>query len=315
MKKAILFLVFSLLLTLLVVSGGTYALVRYAPTWEKKLGLAQADSDQVLGTETLLNAPPLRGAPSDLEIFRPLEKEVFRQNPIQLEGKTVGKQVLVTLNKAEDELLSTDKEGRFKGALHLREGANQITLLTTDSEGKEVVEELVVGLYPAGKEQEKEYLALLGEIKTIQEASLELITHKDTVSVTVDDGTVTPVSFGQLEATERIGVIAVRAEEGGFTAKEITVDLYPYNFYGTVVEKSDDLLVVERKRPGGSQSRVFVNELSRVARWSRDNALEAIAWAAIDIGDRVYVNGFIRPKEARADFFAHRILVLEGFNN
>lgn len=322
MKKAVTFLALVTFLTLLLITGLVYFFSKYGRALEEKTGLVQGDSAEVLGTEALFKAPPGRIAPSDLEIFKPLDQHVFFENPITLGGKAKADNVLLTLNNGEDKLLTTDGEGRFKTELYLSEGANQINVLTTDDDGREIVEEMVVGLYPIGKEQLEEYIALLGEIRTISftKRSLEVITHKDTLSLTVglaahivkvnEKGGVTAGSFNQLENTERIGVIAARNIDQGLIAREIKVDLYPYNFYGNVVEKLEDSIVVERKRQGGPRSTVILKEESKVVKWDSNNELKAISAADIKIGDRVYVNGFLLPKENRTNFFANRILVL-----
>ena len=273
--------------------------------------------------ELLLNAPPNRRSVADLEVFTPFNKDVYFDNPVFLKGRSAVSPVLVTIGSGEDKVLPTDETGRFETPLSLTEGVSQISVLMI-KDGKELVKELVVGNYPKGDESD-DYMAILGEIKIISSDKisvfLELVNQKDSLNILVDKetdifktnelGQEQAIPFNQLEIGQRVGVIAYRTSDGDFFAEQIRVSLYPYNFWGNVVEKEEEVIVVERRRLGGPQSKVVIQENTQVVKWSKDGDLKPTDPGEIALGDRVYVNGFVRPKENRTTFFANRILVLK----
>jgi len=109
---------------------------------------------------TLVRAPP-----GDLEIYTPIKKQVFFENPVILEGKTAVENILVLIDGKNPQALSVDQDGRFKKNLTLHHGVNQITVVATGG-GKELLEELLVGFYPEGKGGS--YTALMGLTKSVE---------------------------------------------------------------------------------------------------------------------------------------------------
>src|SRR3989304_3936553 len=140
----------------LVIVGGVYFLSKYAMLTET------VDDVEAPESAALARTPP--GA---LEIFSPIPKQVFLENPVTLDGKT-------------PKTLSVDQDGRFKKNLTLHRGANQITVVAVGG-GKELLKELVVGFYPEGKGGS--YTALMGMIKNVssEKKTFELIGPDDTL--------------------------------------------------------------------------------------------------------------------------------------
>ena len=285
----------------LVIVAGVYFLSKYAMLTET------VDDIEAPESAALARTPP--GA---LEIFSPIPKQVFLENPVTLEGKTQVENVLVLIDGKNPKTLSVDQDGRFKKNLTLHRGANQITVVAVGG-GKELLKELVVGFYPEGKGGS--YTALMGMIKNVssEKKTFELIGPDDTL-IKVDgstkifevseSGKATPVSFSALDNTQRVGVIASRGAKGAFSPKDVRIALYPYNYFGSVEGKQSSSFVL--KLVQGKRDVALVGA-TKVFRWEGSN-LKSTSFSSVKVGDRVFVNGFVLPHES--DPSANFILVL-----
>jgi len=289
----------------LVIVAGVFLLSKYA------LRMETIDDIDIPQDPTLVRAPP-----GDLEVYTPIKKQVFFENPVTLEGKTAMENILVLIDGKNPQALPVDQDGRFRKKLTLHRGVNQITVVAAGG-GKELLEELVVGFYPEGKGGS--YTALMGLTKSVESEDrtfkvivlgigdflLKVVGSTKFLEVS-ESGKETAVSFSAMENTQRVGVIAARNSKGALSPRDVRIALYPYNYFGNVASKQGSSFILDL---GAGEKDVSIVSGTEVFKWQGGN-LKSIFFGSVKVGDRVFVTGFVRPHEDASKPNANFILVL-----
>lgn len=293
----------SLLITFILIGVGIFLISKYARSLEEKTGLSTANSEQQV-REALLNAPSDRALESELEIYTPLNLHVYKTQKLPLQGKVQTKNALLILN-GESQVLKTDNEGKFNTNLDLKEGANQVALLARDSEGQELLKELIVGYLP-GKKDQHEYKAFIGQVMAIDQAASTINLSVGTELFKIKTS---PNNLSGLDITEQVGVVALKSGQE-LHAQTFTPGFYPFIFYGNVLGVQGKQLTVERKKAGGYKATVNLETKTITQKWDiNGNSLDN--YDSINSKDRVLIVGNVKPKEDRTNYFAERVILLK----
>jgi hypothetical protein len=304
--------IFGVILVLIILF--TWLLARYVKDLESYTGDKTPEEQN---NEVLLNEPLQSQKEDVLEIYSPLNQHVYFDSQLSIEGKSRSRYIFLTLNKASDRILTADTDGHFKTTVRLKDGVNQLSFLIFDTQGREFLKEMVVAYYPAGEDRVESLKAILGEVVNIDfnQKLFELANQKDQYEIKSNVDTLISNqgqdlnSLGDLEITQRVGVVL--NDTKGYLAKQIDIDLYPYNFLAEVVGKEGDRLIVDRKKVGSPKPTVIIGPNSALLTWDMRDHLSHIDSDNISAGDLIYVNGYILPKENRINYYANRVLVYQ----
>ncbi|MCA9391723.1 hypothetical protein KC614_00775 [candidate division WWE3 bacterium] len=284
----------------------------------------EAVDGDVLADRQVLLVTPIPRSQDDLEIFAPYHREVVDTVSTSIRGRVEGSSVaLITFNDGDDLLVNTDDEGIFETYFQLEDGVNQIALLALDDKDRVFTKEEVVGMYPQLSGQ-KIHFGLLGEVRnyspetrviklTTPDDLLEIVTNDQTLFYNVNvDGSIQRTSFESIDNTKLIGVIGTDGAGGSYLAKEVRIKNYAYNFYGQIVEYDGNEMVVRRLNK--AESTVIIKTDSAFREWTVDDKLAKLSQGNLRIGDYVYINAYILPKESRSRFYLNRLLLLSEIN-
>lgn len=312
MKKLLILFIISIVITLILIIGVVFFLSLNGADLETKLGLSPKRN---LDQESQLQAAPGRVSSGALDIFTPVPQQVYFENKVLLEGKAKTPFILVFINQNKELIIKTDPEGRFKSEIELQLGANQIFVFAPNTEDGDLSKEVIVGYYPELKNDTNAKYAFLGELMQVSANHLEIAFGKDRMEMIVtnltkviNNGSIS--SSDKLDITQRVGIIAIQDPDGKFKAIDVQTGLFPYYFHGFLDQNSASSGVIERKRVGGPKAQVHLSPETHSFTVRNNATLITSQFKDIPLRSKVLINGFIKPKEDKTNYYLNSLIAI-----
>lgn len=207
------------------------------------------------------------------------------------------------------ENLNPNKEGTSSSK-------NKTSPAVTDKQ-KELIEKV------ASREselREKRKRAFFGEIKSIKDERITLLTESGEKTVIIDDttkfvwikidGSKLPITQKDIEPGDKIAAVGVLNEDNTLQARRIIGRLYPTNINGVITDIKKGSLTVAGQN-GDVSLTVSTTATTKVSIWQKGEGLVKGTVSDLAKGQRVHINGLAKQKD-KTIIEANRILVLPG---
>lgn len=109
-----------------------------------RANLALLPKKEAVQTEQQPLASPEEQKTSSLIIIQPENNTIVSQDKVTIKGAASPNSTVVILTNLKDYVAETDKDGAFEQEVELEGGANEITVVSYDSEGGEAKEMLTL---------------------------------------------------------------------------------------------------------------------------------------------------------------------------
>ncbi len=320
MKKIIVIVLISLVITLAAVGGVAYYFTTHGTdAIEQAL---KKEEPQVLAERDLFITPPQRTDKPGIELFSPLPGAIYTETVSKISGRLSSTKGIVVLDGKSSYLALTDDKGLFNFNMPIGEGVHTLTIFQfRDLDSKIVDIKSVPFVYFKSKRMDIGERLMMGEImRADNNRMIKLSTANGLQSAYVSPeatmikhfsvgGVGVPIGWKQLDHTD-FAIIGGQENNGRFVATYMEINYYPYAFVGEIMKTTKDGFLVRRRGRTDINGTVILEPATKYVAWGDLDDFYSISRENLGEGDVILVVGYILPTVDRPNYHSYQIIRL-----